>query len=167
MPTTYEPIATTTLGSAQSSVTFSSISGTYTDLVLVCQIAQAAGSNSLRIRYNSDTGSNYSYTTLSGDGSTAISGRDSNLTSGLVANTSGSTSLELLTITHILNYSNTTTNKTHIGRGNRAASATDATVGLWRSTSAITSIELAMGSTFPSNNFATGSTFTLYGIKAA
>jgi hypothetical protein len=164
---TYTQIATNTLGSAASTVTFSSISGAYTDLVLVCQIAQSASNNSLRIRYNSDTGSNYSYTTLVGNGSTASSGRDSNLTSGVVADTSGSTSLELLVIAHIMNYSNSTTYKTHIGRGNRAALATDATVGLWRSTSAITSIELAMGSTFPSNNFASGSSFSLYGISAA
>jgi hypothetical protein len=167
MPITYEPIATTTLGSATATVTFSTISGAYTDLVLVCNIAQAASNNSLRIRYNSDTGSNYSFTTLSGDGSTASSGRDSNLTSGLVANTTGSTSLVLAVIAHIQNYSNATTYKTHIGRGNRASSETDATVGLWRNTAAITTIELAMGSTFPSNNFASGSTFTLYGIKAA
>ena len=167
MAITYEPIATTTLSTTTASVTFSTISGAYTDLVLVCNIAQAASNNSLRIRYNSDTGSNYSFTNLSGDGSTASSGRDSNLTSGLVANTSGSTSLELVVIAHIQNYSNATTYKTHIGRGNRAASATDATVGLWRSTAAITTIDLAMGSTFPSNNFASGSTFTLYGIASA
>jgi hypothetical protein len=36
MAITYEPIATTTLGTAAASVTFSSISGAYTDLVLVC-----------------------------------------------------------------------------------------------------------------------------------
>ena len=167
MPATYEPIATTTLGSAQSSVSFTSITGSYTDLIVVANIAQAAGNNSLRYRFNSDTGSNYSYTIISGDGTSASSGRDSNLTSGLAANTAGSTSLELLVIFQILNYSNATTYKTTLGRGNRASSATDATVGLWRSTNAITSVEVAMGSTFPSNNFASGSTFTLYGIKAA
>jgi hypothetical protein len=163
---TYSLINSTTLGSAQSSVTFSSIPSTFTDLVLVCNIAQVASNNSLRIRYNSDTGSNYSYTQLQGNGSTAVSGRDSNLTSGEVAETTASTSLELAVIAHIQDYSNTTTYKTLIGRGNRADSLVDATVSLWRSTAAITTIDLAMGSGFPANNFATGSTFKLYGIEA-
>jgi len=164
---TYTPIATYTAPSAQATVTFSSIPGTYTDLVLICNIAQAAGNNSLRIRYNSDTGSNYSWTNLQGDGSAASSARASSQTSGLVAETTGSTSLELAIIANILNYSNSTTYKTHIGRGNRASALVDATVGLWRSTSAITRIDLALGGSFPTNNFATGSTFTLYGIASA
>lgn len=167
MAITYEPIATTTLTTSTATVTFSSISGNYTDLILVCNIAQAAGNNSLRYRFNSDTGSNYSYTDLKGDGSSATSGRESSITSGVAASTSGSTSFELNVIFQILNYSNTTTYKTTLGRGNRASSQTDATVGLWRSTAAITTIDLALGSSFPTNNFASGSTFTLYGIKSA
>jgi hypothetical protein len=66
-----------------------------------------------------------------------------------------------------MNYSNSTTYKTVLGRSNRASSDTAADVGLWRSTSAITRIDLAMGGSFPTNNFASGSTFTLYGIAAA
>jgi hypothetical protein len=62
-----------------------------------------------------------------------------------------------------MNYSNTTTNKTALIRGNNAALFTDATVGVWRSTAAITSITLASdGAAFDS-----GSTFNLYGIAAA
>ena len=168
MPTkTYKPIATNTLGSAAATVTFSSIAGTYTDLVLICNIAQAAGNNSLRIRYNSDTGTNYSRTYLLGNGSTASSGRTSSDVSGYISETTGSTTLELAVVAHIMNYSNTTTYKTHISRSNRASSSVDALVGLWQSTSAITRIDLAMGGSFPANNFATGSTFTLYGITAA
>ena len=167
MPSTYTPIATYTAPSAQTTVTFSSIAGTYTDLVLICNIAQAAGNNSLRIRYNSDTGTNYSRTYLLGDGSTASSGRTSSDVSGYLSETTGSTTLELAVVAHIMNYSNTTTYKTHISRSNRASSSVDALVGLWRSTSAITRIDLAMGGSFPTNNFATGSTFTLYGIQAA
>ena len=168
MPTkTYKPIATNTLGSAAATVTFSSIAGTYTDLVLICNIAQAAGNNSLRIRYNSDTGTNYSRTYLLGNGSTASSGRTSSDVSGYLSETTGSTTLELAVVAHIMNYSNTTTYKTHISRSNRASSSVDAVVGLWQSTSAITRIDLAMGGSFPANNFATGSTFTLYGIQAA
>jgi hypothetical protein len=57
MAKTYEPIATTTLSSAQSSVTFSSISGSYTDLVLVSNVSGSGGNANLRVTLNSDTGS--------------------------------------------------------------------------------------------------------------
>ncbi|NBQ97859.1 MAG: hypothetical protein EBU12_06490, partial [Microbacteriaceae bacterium] len=57
---TYSQIASTTLGSAASSVTFSSIAATYTDLVIVVQAAVTAGSIALRMQFNSDTGTNYS-----------------------------------------------------------------------------------------------------------
>jgi hypothetical protein len=66
-------------------------------------------------------------------------------------------------IVNIINYSNTTTYKTLLGRGNTSASRIQATVGLWRSTSAINRIDLNI----QGDNFAVGSTFTLYGIAAA
>ncbi len=155
---TYEPIATTTLGSAQSSVTFSSISGAYTDLVLISDSILVSGTGAGRLRYNSDSGSNYSNTYLYGDGSIAASGRAANLTFNdyNFIGTSRSTS-----VCHIQNYSNSTTYKTFISRGN-GGGITIAYAGLWRNTAAITSIEV-----IGSSNFNTGSTFTLYGIAAA
>ena len=65
-----------------------------------------------------------------------------------------------------MNYSNTTTNKTVLARGNNASDAsypgTEAFVGLWRSTAAINRID------FSSNSKTwNAGTFTLYGIKAA
>jgi hypothetical protein len=78
---TYTPIATQTLGSAAASVTFSSIPQGYTDLILVCSPVSTTGSNTFMwIRYNSDTGSNYSLTSMRGNGSTATSFRLSNQT---------------------------------------------------------------------------------------
>jgi len=59
MPTTYEPIATTTLGSATASITFSTISGAYTDLVLVASITGVSVATDPWIRINSDTGANF------------------------------------------------------------------------------------------------------------
>jgi len=167
MPATYEPIATTTLSSTAASVTLSSISGSYTDLVLVVQ-ASVDSSGDLRYRLNSDTGSNYSGTILWGTGSTSGSIRVSNVTSGITdaygvfATTLGN-SVQIL---QFFNYSNTTTYKTILSRTNAAASGVDATVGLWRSTSAITSIEIGKNSGM-GGTFQIGSTFTLYGIKAA
>jgi hypothetical protein len=162
MPSTYEPIATQTLGSTAASITFSSISGAYTDLVLMAN-ATASVDTQIRLQFNSDTGSNYSATILGGDGSSPFSVRVSNQTS---MNIAGVGTVAGVSIIHLNNYANTSTYKTVLGRYNSESTSygeTGAKVGLWRSTSAITSVVA-----FPSSgNFSTGSTFTLYGIKAA
>ena len=162
MPATYDKIATYTVPSAASSYTFTSIAGTYTDLVIVASFGRTSGDPAMTLQLNSDTGSNYSVTTLEGQGSSAVSQRQSNQTAMYVAGfQSGSYSSPYINIINFNNYSNTTTNKTVLSRN--AANSAGAYVGLWRSTAAITAIKLdAVGSTFT-----TGSTFTLYGIKAA
>jgi hypothetical protein len=156
---TYTPIATQTLGSSASTVTFNSIPSIYTDLVLVANSITAANA-SFKIQFNGDTGSNYSSTLVYGNGTSATSLRTSNQTSINIIGRSGSNGSS--NIINIQNYSNATTYKTTLGRG--GADITIATVGLWRSTSAITSINVANDS---GGNFLTGSTFTLYGIAAA
>ena len=161
---TYEPIASQTLGSATASVTFSSIPQGYTDLVVVSNMA-GTGVDATSIRFNGDTGNNYSYTRLYGSGSAAASTRESNISvlkTGLISTTS-ITSPDTI-ITHINNYSNSTTYKTAISRS-AATSYVASFVGLWRSTSAITSLTLLIETGSP--NIASGSTFTLYGIAAA
>jgi hypothetical protein len=169
MATTYEPIATTTLGSDAASYTFSTISGSYTDLVLISSVrsTRAAADDSVYIRINSDTGSNYSNTVVKGNGSSASSNRNSNTTALYLADNIDAANQAAGTfspmITNFENYSNATTYKTVLSRHNQAAGEVAAVVGLWRSTSAITSIQIycAIG------NLKSGSTFTLYGIKAA
>jgi hypothetical protein len=165
MPSTYEPIATTTLGSATASVTFSSISGSYTDLVLVTSINEpTSGTALLQVGNGSiDNGSNYSRTFIYGDGSSAVSGRSSSINNLFtIAATPASTFA--VGITQFMNYSNATTYKTILLRSGNAGAVTVATVGLWRNTSAINIIKIYANG---SDTFATGSTFTLYGIKAA
>jgi hypothetical protein len=162
---TYTPIATTTLGSTASSYTFSSIPSTYTDLVLVTTAKTSSGSNDAIVRFNGDTGTNYSSTFLSGSGSAASSARTSNTTYAFLDSYGWVTSTDFnVCITQIMNYSNTTTYKTIMARSNNAAAGVDAIVSLYRSTSAISSITLFLASSL---SFATGSTFTLYGIAAA
>ena len=168
MAITYEPIATTTLGSAAATVTFSTISGAYTDLVLVTNLKTTTTSQEVTVKINNDTGSNYSLTNLRSDGSTAASLRRSSQTVGTISKEiSPNTAFEFVSVSTFMNYSNATTYKTWLSRNNRASASnapgTEALVGLWRSTSAIT--ELVIGLT--GGNFDTGSTFTLYGIKAA
>jgi hypothetical protein len=164
---TYEPIATQTLVSNTSLVTFSSIPATYTDLVMVVN-AGAVSANDMYLRLNGDTGSNYSYTILTGNGTSASSIRGSNQTLALVDyyGTPATTLGGSVSIFNFMNYSNTTTNKTILSRSNNASSGTDAIVTLWRSNSAITSMEFRVA-TNAGVNFLAGSTFTLYGIAAA
>ena len=70
MAATFEPIATQTLASAASSITFSSIAASWTDLRLVI-IGTAAAANYVTLNINSDTGANYSQTVLYGTGTGA------------------------------------------------------------------------------------------------
>jgi hypothetical protein len=161
---TYSTIATTTI-TAQTSYTFSSIPSTYTDLIIIAVAKNSnTGSvaNNYRIRFNGDTGTNYSDTFISGNGSTASSFRDSNQPE-LYWGQLNNTELQPCTsIAHIMNYANTTTNKTLLARGGSAEVSVNANVGLWRNTSAINSIQIYAGGT---TTF-TG-TLTLYGITAA
>jgi hypothetical protein len=166
---TYEPIATQTLGSAAASVTFSSISGSYTDLVLIENGGNSTAGQAFIFQVGNgsiDTGSNYSYTILNGTGSAATSYRYSSQTSGIFAWSGPPTSIGDIGIAQFMNYSNTTTYKTVLVRYSSASgtnAGTDAMVSLWRSTSAINTIKVSS----ISGNILAGSTFTLYGIKAA
>jgi len=160
---TYVAIATQTLGSAAASVTFSSISGAYTDLVLISTFGVTAGDD-LYLRFNSDTGGNYSTTRLGGNGTTATSTRTTSDT-GIQPRTPSNQPATITTMynTNIMNYANTTTYKTAIARYNYASGFTEADVGLWRNTAAITSVTFLCNA----STFVTGSTFSLYGIAAA
>ena len=155
---TYVALDTQTLGSAAASVTFSSISQTYTDLVLVIS-GYSINDVDWRFRIGNgsiDSGSNYSGTYLFGNGSSASSYRESNVTG---IGTGGAYNSTGTSIIQIQNYSNTNTNKTILARTN-SNNYTQARVGLWRSTSAVNIIQISPDS----GNFASGSTFTLYGI---
>ena len=165
---TYTPIASQTLGSATASVTFSSIPQGYTDLILVSSPVSTTGSNTfMGLQYNGDTGSNYSVATLAGNGSSAVSTMFNGQTyiRYNYVTDPNSTSFTSL-IMHVNNYSNSTTHKTTLSQLTRASGGAvgiDASIGLWRSTSAINRLTFIIES---SNSFASGSTFTLYGIKA-
>lgn len=157
-------IATTTLGSAASTITFSSIPGTYTDLRLVLVCKTSSQFNNPGLRFNSDSGTNYSATLLDGNGSTAASTRQtafdymSMIQTGITSDT-----LEQLYTADIFSYAGST-NKTALlsasadrNGGGRVANS----VGLWRSTSAITSIVIISAG---GADYSAGTTATLYGI---
>lgn len=166
---TYTPISTTTLSSASPSITFSSIPGTYTDLKIVFS-GRGTAADSLELptmRFNGDTGSNYSRTVMYGDGTTAYSARSSNKTSIELEYVSGGNAASGtfgLIIVDLLSYASTSVYKTSLVRTNEASATVRAQVNLWRVADAITSISIA-----PSfaANWAVGTSATLYGIAAA
>jgi hypothetical protein len=168
MPVTYFPIATTTLSGADvSSYTFTNIPSTYTDLVLVSSTLGETNISFIElIQFNSDTGNNYSNTFMGGYVTGGGSNRNSNVPYIFIGHLSGwfTTDVPMTAIAHIQNYSNTTTHKTVISRGGSPATNSSPMVGLWRNTSAINSIKISLQS---GTALKSGSTFTLYGIKAA
>lgn len=163
MAKTYKPIATTTLAnSSTAEVTFSSIPSTYTDLILVMSGKQVVATT-LKLQFNSDTSSNYSYLRISGNGSSAATETFGSQTTMPIGY--GGTEWYNV-IAQIQNYSNTTTYKTTLSRSNASNQFVFAYVSLWRSTSAINTIRIVTDN-LSSTYFASGSMFTLYGIASA
>ena len=156
---TYALIESQTISSATATLTFSSIPTTYTDLILVCNIIDTAiNVGAIQVGNGSlDTGSNYSDTRLIGNGSAVASFRDTSATYIYIGTTS---SVRGTQIYNFLDYANTTTYKTVVGRAADSGYRNAVGVGLWRSTAAINTIKIFGGSNW------NGSTFKLYGIQA-
>jgi hypothetical protein len=154
MPTpTYIALATTTLGSAASSVTFTSIPGTYKDLILVFDGTPTSTADTI-LYFNSDTtNGNYSTVEMVGDGSSTSS--STFLSTGAVY-----TSQRANFIFNIMDYSATDKHKTSLIRNNAPANNVRARAYRWANTSAVTSVSFRT----QSSTFAAGSTFSLYGV---
>jgi hypothetical protein len=161
MPATYEPIATTTLGSAATSISFSSIPATYTDLRLVLVSARVSGS-AINYQFNSDTATNYSKTRIYGFGDSI--GADSNQSEVQINTNNYGTYLHLHTL-DVFSYAGSTfkTCLYEVNGDNNGTGTVSRGVGLWRNTSAITALSIFLAS----GTIAAGSTATLYGIKNA
>ena len=152
---TYIALATTTLSGGETSVTFSSIPSSYRDLVAVITPLHASGTHGGRMRFNSDTGSNYSSVQMAGDGSSASS---SSGTTTALSNWVAKTTVSSV-IFQIMDYSATDKHKTLLLRNNKNTERVSMIAGRWASTSAITSISLF---TLPSGGYTSG-TFSLWG----
>jgi hypothetical protein len=173
MATTYKLISSNTLSSSVASVTFSSIPGTYTDLVLQISARGTNASVDSYITYYLNSGGTglQSETYLGGTGSTTESGRTTNSNGGIgsqgfisisggsaTSNTFGSVEIYIPSYTAS---QNKPTGNFGVSESNQTAVQMGITAGLWRNTAAVTSIVLSAGS----GNFASGSSFYLYGIK--
>jgi len=170
----YESIATVTATGGETSLTFSSIPSTYVALQIrgLSKDGTNAGNNSLSntINFNGDTGANYTFHRLVGNGSAASAGGFISRTIITVESSSiGSATANLfgVSLVDIQDYASTTKYKTvrvfagndsnGVGTTNNVALSS----GLWMNTNAITTILI----TAAGGSFSAGSTFALYGIK--
>lgn len=158
---TYVPIATQTLSTAASSITFSSIPSTYTDLRIVLVATQTGGNSDALATLNGDTGTNYSNTYLRGTGSAAASYSYVNQAHFTLDQNTVSTIPELFTM-NIFSYAGASykTILSTSAEDMNGSGVVSAGVGLWRSTAAVTSVTL----TGQYYNWAAGTTATLWGI---
>jgi hypothetical protein len=172
---TYKPLQSVTLTANTSSITFSGIDQSYTDLVISCNTAPSTNNYGIYMYFNGSTGSNYSGTVVHGNGSTATGTRfvsantpgTSNWVGGQIlgfANTLGANSL----IININNYTSTLIYKGYLCKSYSGTNGVEISAGLWlgstgSSKEPITSITLGAQS---SSNLLAGSTFSLYGIKS-
>ena len=168
---TYSFVAQQTVtGSVTASVTFTNLPQNYTDLILVINELGDNTATNIAMRVGSsntyDTNTIYSNTNMGGTGSsTGASGRETNIDHITIDGGYGymTTSWGQLTV-HLMNYTNTNMYKTFITRASNAAVGVGAVSGTWRSFNPINTIYLVKGG---NANFAVGSTFAIYGIKAA
>lgn len=173
-PNSYESIATVLVGSGGSSpITFTSIPSTYKHLQirLLAQTNRAASVDSLQLNFNSDTGSNYSWHTVQGDGSNAnalgfATQTYARIGDGTIGGATGSGGQFGAGVIDILDYASTNKNKTIrglTGVDENGAGRVGLGSGLWQNSStAISSISIAPQA---GTLFLQYSSFALYGIK--
>ena len=158
-------ITTTTLNSAQSSIEFTNIPQTYTHLQIRGILRNTTALANNRIQFNSDTGSNYSWHEIYGDGSSAGPNASTSASYMYTGNHPTTSSTFSVYIVDILDYRDTNkfkTVKTLSGYDLNGSGVVGLRSGNWRSTSAITSIKFYPGS----DSFAQYSSFALYGVLA-
>lgn len=171
----YESIATVTVGAGgSSSIDFTSIPSTYKHLQIraISRTNRGDTNDFMTVRFNSDTGTNYAYHSLYGNGASAGAADTGTSTgtpwSGVTAGGNATASIFGAVIWDVLDYQNTNKYKTL-----RLLSGTDqnGTTGriyfqsnLWQSTSAISTVTI-----IPTYGtlFSQYSHFALYGIKGA
>ena len=167
MPATYEPIATTSVSSPTTTITFSGIPNSYTDLRIVLLAKGDQAGLQYAMRYNSVSTTTYSRTFLSGNGTTASSGRSSSASAVSLHPNAGISNANDMAVIEVDIFDYTSSqNKTCLAKDNEDMNGsgwTNCLVGLWRDSSAITAVSLIASG----GNFAAGSTASIYGILKA
>ena len=168
MPDTFVKIASVTVGSGgASSIDFTSIPSTYTDLCLVlsARTTRSATQEDLRVAYNSTT-TNFTARFITGTGSGVASYTDTRFYGSVPSATSTSSTFGSISA-YIPNYAgsnNKSASVDYVCENNATAAESGLVANLWSNTSAITSISITGAS---SGNFVQYSTATLYGIKSS
>ena len=163
MAITYEKIASSTLSSAAASITLSSIPATFTDLRVAIRALANTGTTNCYFLYNNDTTANYAFTNVRGTGgSTATTTFSSNAQLNIGFTASASTTVPANYFADIFSYAGSTFKTTLTNAG--TPSAYERHIGLWKNTSAINRIDIYPNS---ADNFAAGTTVTIYGILKA
>lgn len=169
--TSYESISTVSVGGGgASSITFSSIPSTYQHLQvrLMARTNRATEADFLTVIFNSDSGNNYSYHYLQGDGSSAASSNSVNspyvLLNRFTASsaTSGVNGVGVLDVLDYADVNKYKTTRSLAGYDNNGSGVIELDSGNWRNTAAVTSITIAPGAGTSFNQY---SSFALYGIK--
>jgi hypothetical protein len=163
---TYDLIASTTLTSASTSITFSTIPTKYQDIKLVASIIGDGVGKANQIFFNSDTtGTNYKTTRVFSTYSVNTGDRVTNngILGGWTTDGSKQDKVGYLIVADIFSYNNSSIKKSVIARvTDPAGRYYGMTVGFWTSTNAITNIEYRTASNMP-----IGSTVSIYGIEKA
>jgi hypothetical protein len=173
VPNSYESIATATGTGSSGTITFSSIPATYSHLQIRCIARTDTGfaTDYIQFRFNSDTGSNYTYHGLEGDGASAAGFGATAQTFALTTNITGSAATANAmgtAVIDIIDYASTSKYKTvrTIGGQDQNSGSNTGQIrlisNLWLSTSAINSITFT---SYRSASWTTSTTFALYGIK--
>lgn len=161
----YESIQTISVGAGgQASASFTSIPATYKHLQIRYINTTSTVNQNLIVTFNSDTGSNYSWHRLLGDGSSAIADASSTTTGMTIGRSGGNSTSFAGGVFDLLDYANTSkykTARTLYGTDQNGSGLIFFGSGLWQNTAAVTTITF----TPASGNFAQYSSFALYGIK--
>jgi hypothetical protein len=169
----YESIQTYTVGAGgAANIEFTGISGSYKHLQIrfIARTARASfQDDNMAMQLNGNTGSNYAWHQLSGDGASATAGASTTTTDLRVGRITGSTAASGnfgAGVIDILDYANTNkyrTIRTLSGNEFNGSGTITFFSGLYQSTTAVTSIKLF--SQTGANNFSQYSSFALYGVK--
>jgi hypothetical protein len=169
MPSTYDSLATTTVGTATGTITLSSIPSGYTDLVLVvanAKVNDTIGSG-VYIFFNGDFGANYSTCFVNGNGGAPFSNSSQNQQWPLLVGTRDvSIPASSTAIANIMSYSNATNRKTVFVQSNSYGQSAECSAIVWQNTSTINSITLLASAGY-GRTFNVGTRVSLYGILRA
>jgi hypothetical protein len=166
----YELIETQILGSSQASITFSSLS-TYSSTYKHLQVrmalrdTRAVTVQNAFIRFNADSGNNYAYHLLQGDGSSVSSTSGTSQDAAVASTYAGASAASNVYgggVLDILDPYSTTKNTTTRSLSGFGSSTIRLWSGVWLNTAALTSMQIIAGA---GANFVSGSRFSLYGIK--